>query len=123
MGKIDLLGSVSLGKGTEMKNMSDRERGFEAKFSQDQELDFRFKAYLYRLFADWIASELGLFGEEKKAYVARVVDQFVETPQHDHVMSLIMSDIEKSGLDFQAKKLEAKIEELRPIAQKYILGD
>ena len=43
-----------------MTSFEERERGFEAKFAHDQDMQFRLVARRDKLFAQWVASELKL---------------------------------------------------------------
>ena len=50
----------------------DREKGFEKKFSMDQELKFKAEARRNKLIAAWAAEKLGKTGDEIAAYAKEV---------------------------------------------------
>ena len=56
-----------------MTFFDDREKGFEAKYKHDQELQFKVFARRNKLLGLWAAQKLGLGGEAAEAYAKDVV--------------------------------------------------
>jgi hypothetical protein len=56
-----------------MTSFKDRERGEEAKFAHDEELEFRIHARRNRLLGTWAAERMGLSSAETEAYAKSVV--------------------------------------------------
>ncbi len=65
-----------------MTTFDERERGFEAKFAHDQDLQFRLTARRDKLFAEWAAKELKL-SDADKAELTRDVLHIADGPGHD----------------------------------------
>ncbi len=53
-----------------MTNLTERERGFEAKYSFDLEQNFRIEAHLYKMLAVWAGDKMGMTEAESQAYAA-----------------------------------------------------
>ena len=49
-----------------MNDFNDREKGFERKFANDQEVEFKINAKRNKLLAIWVANILKLNEEQKK---------------------------------------------------------
>ena len=56
-----------------MSEFDDRDRSFEAKFAQDEEMQFRILARRNRLLGEWAARLMGLSEAETEAYAKDVV--------------------------------------------------
>ena len=56
-----------------MTTFDDRERAFEAKFAQDEEMKFRLLARRNRLLGEWAAGLMKLSQAETDAYAKEVV--------------------------------------------------
>ncbi len=59
---------------------NDREKSFEAKYKQDQELEFKISARRNKLLGEWLAGELGIKGDAVEAYAKDVVIADLEEP-------------------------------------------
>ena len=64
-----------------MSTFDEREKGFERKFANDQELEFIAMARRNRLLGEWAAELMGLENV------------------HDYAQAVVKSDIEQPGLD------------------------
>ncbi|MGE4561761.1 MAG: ATPase inhibitor subunit zeta, partial [Rhodospirillales bacterium] len=51
----------------------DRERAEEAKFKQDQELEFKSAARRNRLLGEWLARQFGMISSEVEGYARDIV--------------------------------------------------
>ena len=76
-----------------MTTFDDRERGFEAKFAFDQEVDFKIKGRRDRLLGEWAGLMLGKTGADLEAYVHDVVHAGVETSGDEDVFRKITGDL------------------------------
>lgn len=89
----------------------DREKGFEAKFAHDAEVEFRVTARRNRLIGEWVATRLGLTEAESQAYAKSVVQaDFEETGDEDVIRKLI-GDLLKGGVetgDIEIREMLAK---------------
>ena len=74
-----------------MTLFDERERGFEAKFAHEQDLQFRLVARRDKLFAAWAAAELGL-SPAATAELMQAVIHLGNGPEHDErLLDLMMT--------------------------------
>jgi hypothetical protein len=101
-----------------MNNFNDREKGFERKFVNDQEVEFKINAKRNKLLAAWAANILKLNEEQKKIYIIEVIkSDFQEAGDHD-VFKKIKKDLE--GKNIQDTEIRQKMSEFLETAQKEI---
>ncbi len=87
------------GQKKRMGTFDEREKGFEAKFAHDADLEFRVTARRNRLLGHWAAERLGLTDAESEAYAKSVVQaDFEETGDEDVIRKLI-GDLLKGGVE------------------------
>ncbi|RCK51743.1 hypothetical protein TH25_08730 [Thalassospira profundimaris] len=104
-----------------MTGISDRERGFEAKYSFDLEQNFRVETHLYKLLAQWAATEMGMDDEGAAHYANEIVGAVVANPRDKGVVVTILADFARHNIDMTVSQLTAKLEELRPKARADVL--
>jgi hypothetical protein len=101
-----------------MNNFNDREKGFERKFVNDQEVEFKINAKRNKLLAAWAANILKFNEEQKKIYIIEVIkSDFQEAGDHD-VFKKIKKDLE--GKNIQDTEIRQKMSEFLETAQKEI---
>ena len=101
-----------------MNNFNDREKGFERKFVNDQEVEFKISAKRNKLLAAWAANILKFNEEQKKIYIIEVIkSDFQEAGDHD-VFKKIKKDLE--GKNIQDTEIRQKMSEFLETAQKEI---
>jgi hypothetical protein len=81
-----------------MATFSDREKGFEEKFRQDQDLQFRVFARRNRLLGLWAAEKLGLSGEAADQYAKDVVASDFAKPGDEDVLDKVANDLAAKGV-------------------------
>jgi len=82
-----------------MKNFEDREKGFEAEFKRNQELQFRVNARRNKLFGLWAAEKLGIQPEDAaNAYAGKVVEADFEKPGDSDVIAKVQKDLAAKGI-------------------------
>lgn len=81
-----------------MSGFDDRLKGFEAKFTHDQELRFRVMATRNRLLGRWAAERLGIPQDEVDAFVLSVVKSDFEEAGDEDVIRKVLSDFEERGV-------------------------
>ncbi|OKH88307.1 DUF1476 domain-containing protein [Thalassospira sp. TSL5-1] len=104
-----------------MTGISDRERGFEAKYSFDLEQNFRVEAHLYKLLAQWAAAEMGMDDDKSAQYANEIIGAVVANPRDNGVVVTILADFARHNIDMTVSQVTAKLEELRPQARAEIL--
>jgi hypothetical protein len=92
-----------------MKSLEDRQKGFEAEFKRNQELQFRVTARRNRLFGLWAAGRLGIEGNEADAYSRAVVDADFEKPGDSDVIEKVQNDLAAKGIEMSEAQLRAEL--------------
>jgi len=81
-----------------MTIFNDRERSFEKRFAQEEELRFRATARSNHLAGLWTAKKLGLAGAESEAYAQSIITADLDRPGSDAVFTKIASDLRAHGI-------------------------
>jgi hypothetical protein len=76
-----------------MTTFDDRERAFEMKFAQDEEMKFRMIARRNRLLGEWAARLMKLSPAETEAYAKDVIRADFEEAGDDDVIRKVLDDI------------------------------
>ena len=92
-----------------MSMFDDREKGFEAKYKNDQETLFRITARRNKLLGLWVADQLGKSGAEADAYAREVVESDFEKPGDDDVIVKVLKDLQGKGIDFDMDTIRKKL--------------
>ncbi|AQA00405.1 aldolase [Sphingopyxis sp. QXT-31] len=82
-----------------MSVFDDREKGFEAQFARDQEVQFRITARRNRLVGEWAAARMGLTPEETDAYAKAVVQADFEEAGDEDVIRKLAGDLTAAGVE------------------------
>ena len=101
-----------------MNDFNDREKGFERKFVNDQEVEFKISAKRNKLLAIWVANILKLNEEQKKNYIADVVKSDFQEAGDEDVFKKIKKDLE--GKNIQETEIRQKMSEFLEAAKKEI---
>lgn len=88
-----------------MTTFDDRERGFEAKFAHDEEMQFRITARRNRLVGEWAARLMGLNDAETEAYAKDVVRADFENAGDEDVIRKLMGDLTAAGVDIDDTRI------------------
>jgi len=75
-----------------------RERAFEQKFAQDEELKFKAHARSNRLLGLWAARKLGLAGADAESYARTLVTIDLDKPGSDKVFEKVSADLDSKGI-------------------------
>jgi hypothetical protein len=99
-----------------------REREFEARFKQDQDLQFRVKARRNRMLGLWAAERMGLTGEAAQAYATEIVD--AEFAGGDHrVVEKICADLTAKGQSCTPEQIRFELTHLGQTAKTQIMRE
>jgi hypothetical protein len=85
-----------------MPTFDDREKGFEAKYSHDQELNFKITVRRNKLLGLWAAELLGKTGADADAYAKEVIASDFEKPGEDDIVGKVAADLAGKGVDADA---------------------
>ncbi|PTQ12894.1 aldolase [Sphingomonas oleivorans] len=104
-----------------MTTFDDRERAFENKFAQDQEMAFRIIARRNRLIGTWAAALMGLTAEETDAYAKAVVQADFEEAGDEDVIRKLLGDLVSAGVDINEARIRATLQEKTVEARRQLL--
>ena len=82
-----------------MGTFDEREKGFEAKYAHDADLEFRVTARRNKLLGMWAAEKLGLTEAESEAYAKAVVQADFEETVDEDVIRKVIGDLLKGGVE------------------------
>ena len=102
---------------------NEREKGFEAKFKLDEEMEFKIAARRNKLLGAWLAEKLGLPESEHEAYAKEVVLADLEEPGDEDIIRKVMNDIENREAKLTEADVRLKLDEFQGIALKQIVSD
>ena len=99
-----------------MNTFNDREKGFEKKFANDQEAEFRISAKRNKLLASWVADLLKFSEDQKKNYIIEVIKADFQESGDEDVFRKIKKDLE--GKNIQDTEIRQKMSEFLEEAKK-----
>jgi hypothetical protein len=97
-----------------MTTFDKREEAFERKFALDEELRFKAEARGNKLLGLWAAAQLGMSGDEARAYAKEVVT--ADFDEAGGVIRKVMNDLTANGIALSQSELHAKMNELMALA-------
>ncbi|MFC4348476.1 DUF1476 domain-containing protein [Kordiimonas lipolytica] len=106
-----------------MTTFDGREKAFEDKFAHDESMMFKARARRNRLLGEWLASEMGLSGDDVATYAKEVVKSDLEEDGDEDVIRKVMADIEGKGLDISRHRIEKHLEEMMDEARRQIMAE
>lgn len=92
-----------------MTTFDEREKGFEAKFKLDQEMQFKANVRRDKLLGLWAAEQMGITGDAAKAYALTVVDAEFSEPDHD-ASHKVARDLAAKGIQIEERLLKKEVE-------------
>ena len=93
-----------------MNKFDDREKSFEKKFANDQELQFKIAARSNKYLAEFVSSRLGKSEEEKKAYIQEIIKADMEEAGSEDVFKKIKDDFKLASIDIGDLEIRNEIE-------------
>jgi hypothetical protein len=93
-----------------MNNFNDREKSFEKKFANDQELQFKIAARSNKYLAEFAGSRLGKSEEEKKVYTQEIIKADMEEAGSEDVFKKIKNDFKLASIDIGDQEIRNEIE-------------
>lgn len=101
-----------------MTNFEDREKGFERKYINEQEVQFKINSKRNKLLANWASEILGFNEQQKNNYIIEVIKADFEEAGDDDVFRKIKKDLGVKNI--QDKEIRQKMSEFLDIARKEI---
>ncbi|MGO8920684.1 MAG: DUF1476 domain-containing protein [Stellaceae bacterium] len=103
-----------------MTGFDEREKGFERKFEQDQELAFKVKARRNKLLGLWAAERLGLAGDAANRYAQEVLQSDLQHPGSDDIVAKVCGDFTTRGVACDEARVRAELERCAAEAKKQL---
>ena len=101
-----------------MSAFEDREKGFERKFANDQELEFRAQARGARMLGEWAARKMGL--EDVDEYAKAVVRSELDHGAEEDVLRKVVQDLAGAGFETRAGEVRGKLDEFLAVAREQV---
>lgn len=98
-----------------MTSFDNREKGFEKKFANDEELRFKVSSRRNRYLGEWAAGILQLKEEKQKEYIQSVVKADLEEAGDEDVIRKLKKDLENHHIT--EEEIRNKITEFNQKAQ------
>ncbi len=106
-----------------MTTFDDREKTFENKFKNDEELRFKAAARRDRLLGLWAAAQMGKSGADAEAYASELVALDVERPGDDEVVTRIGNDLRAAGKPIADHTVRARMHDFHETARRQIMTE
>jgi hypothetical protein len=103
-----------------MTQFKDREKGFEAKFAQEEEREFKALARRNKLLGLWAAEQMGYSGAAAEAYAQEVVKADFEEAGQEDVYRKVKGDLAAKGVDISEHRVRRKMDELLATARQQV---
>jgi hypothetical protein len=106
-----------------MTTFDEREKGFEAKYRHDQELQFKVGARRNKLLGLWAAELIGITGDAAAAYAREVIESDFDEPGDDDVLRKVAGDLSAKGVDKSEHQVRKRMDELMVEARRQIMDE
>jgi len=106
-----------------MTGFDNREKGFEAKFSHDEDTKFRIRSRRNKLLGLWVATAFGLSGDAAEAYAKDVMTSDMDRPGDDDMIEKIMADVAARGAKLDVAVIKKELAAFEKTARDQILAD
>ena len=93
-----------------MSKFEEREKSFEKKFANDQELQFKVSARSNKYLGEWVSSVLKLKNEEKEKYIQEVIKSDMEEAGSEDVFRKVKKDFERELIDIEDKEIRNQMQ-------------
>jgi len=104
-----------------MNNFDDRKKAFEAKFIQDEELNFKLRARRNKLVGEWAADKINKSGDED--YIKAVRESDLEKPGDDDIIDKIFNDFQELNLNITRDDIIKKLQESESEVKKQLFQE
>ena len=97
-----------------------REKGYEAKYQNDQEMLFKITARRNKLLGLWAADKMGISGADAESYAKDVVASDLEEPGDADVVRKGLGDLKDKGIALDEAGLRREMDRLGATARDQI---
>ena len=106
-----------------MSKFNEREKGFEAKYAHDEEVQFKVMARRNKLLGLWAAEMMGLAGDAATAYAREVIKADFEEAGDEDVYRKVKGDFEARGVDISEHRVRREMEDKLVLAREQVIGE
>ena len=99
-----------------MNTFDEREKAFEAKFKQDEDLKFKLKAKRNKYLGEWAADKLQK--DNKSEYVKEVIKSDFLEPGDEDVFNKIKKDFQEASIEITDDEIREKMKIFMESAKK-----
>jgi len=92
-----------------MTSFNEREKSYERKFQQDEELAFKIKARRRHLLGLWAAQRLGLGLVDAEAYADAIAESGLTHHGDDDAVERIVTDLAAKGVALDAAQVRLEL--------------
>tara|TARA_Y100001936_G_scaffold47377_1_gene46104 strand:+ start:655 stop:978 length:324 start_codon:yes stop_codon:yes gene_type:complete len=103
--------------------MEDRQKAFEAKYQNDQQLQFKVQVKTSKLFGFWAADKLGIVGPEAELYADEVVDADFEEPGFEDVLRKVNDDFSAKGVVVEDTEMRKVLDQKLAEAKEALMAE
>ncbi|MFQ5617632.1 MAG: DUF1476 domain-containing protein [Rhodospirillales bacterium] len=100
-----------------------KDKGHEADFLRQGEMDFKVIARRNKLLGLWAAEKMGVTGDTAEAYSKEVVASDFDEPGDDDVVRKVMKDFAEKGVGVSEDQLRQEMDALLGVARGQIRSD
>ena len=93
-----------------MNKFEEREKNFEKKFAQDEELRFKLSARTNKYLGEWVSQKLGKNEEEKKIYIQEKIKADMAEAGNEDVFRKIKKDFQEASINIEDSEIREEIE-------------
>ncbi len=87
-------------------SMNDREKAFENKFKNDNDLKFRAHSRAVKQFGFWAAEKLGMSGDDAECYAQNLVEIDFDEPGVANVLRKAAEDLSKQHQEITTDEMQ-----------------
>jgi hypothetical protein len=93
-----------------MNKFNEREKSFEKKFANDQELQFKIAARTNKYLAEFVSSVMGKSEKDRQAYVLEIIKADMEEAGNEDVFRKIKKDFEVASVTIEDSEIRKQME-------------
>ena len=106
-----------------MSSFEDRQKGFEAKYAHDAEMQFKAEARRNKLLGLWVAEKMGLTGDAAEAYSKEVIAADFEEAGDEDVYRKVSGDLDAKAAGVSEQDLRDQMVALMNEAKAQLMDE
>ena len=93
-----------------MNKFNDREKGFEKKFANDQELQFKIAARSNKYLGEFVSTLLGKSDKDKQDYIQEIIKADMEEVGSEDVFRKIKKEFQTASISIEDSEIRNQME-------------